>query len=349
MAQPATGAPYRTSVMSYQDALRSRRGGDWQVLVRDYDGANTNISPGSAFAAPMAQDGTWRNDLFAAIRVSGKWVYNNAVPDNLGFFPVGYVHPDGIERAPKLSSDPLEALQSVDPLRYDLQKRERTLMFTPFENTEIVHCLEHDLPLSNPFDRGSGTYSRNRSNDSAQPRRQFIVCLEDRQGGKAERIAYPFPRCVLTDVGSRKGNKKDADAPKLTFSSEIDPWFVDAAGFPLIDGAWVAGDLWDDSGCGLTFTQVAPVAAATAATTADVVFAQPLGGASPFGYTVEKSPNGTSSWTSATVGTTNVASGVVTLGLTGLTTATTYYFRVTVTDDNSDTALSRVSNQITTQ
>lgn len=349
MAQPATGAPYRTSVMSYQDALRARRGGDWQVFARDYDGANTNISPGSAFGAPMALDGTWREDLFAVIRVNGRWVYNNAEPNNLGFYPVGYVHPDGMERTPKPSSDPLEALQSVDPLRYDLQKRERTLMFTPMENTPVVHCLEYDLPLSSMLEIGSGTYFRGRSNAISQPRRQFIVALEDNQGGKAERIAYPFSRCILTDNGGKKGNKKDAEAPKLTFSSEIDPWFVGSDGFPLIDGAWVAGDLWDDAVTpGLTFTQVAPTAAKTGTTSADIAFAQPLGGTSPFVYTVESSADGSTGWTSATVGSTNVNSGVVTLGITGLTTATGYYFRVTVTDNVATTALSRVSNMITT-
>lgn len=348
MAQPATGVTFKASGLAYLDSLRVRRGGDWAVAVRDWDGASTDISPSSAFVAPMSEDGLWRDDLFAIKKVGGKWVYNMA--DNQGFYPVGFVHPDGIERSPKITSDPLEGLQSLDPVRVDMQKREKTVMFTPFENSPVVHCLQYNLPLVDVLDLGSGTYFAGEPIDSNQIRRQVLIMHEDRQGGKVERNAFPFPRCVLTDAGAMKGNKKDADAPKLTLTREVDPWFVDADGLPLIDGRWVSGTLWDDGLTpGLTFTLVAPVAAATAATTANVVFAQPLGGASPFVYTVEKSPNGTSSWTSATVGTTNVASGVVTLGLTGLTTATTYYFRVTVTDDNSDTALSRVSNQITTQ
>ena len=348
MSQPATGVAFKSSGLAYLDALRARRGGDWAIAVRDWNGSLTDISPGSAFSAPMALDGQWRDDLYAVKKVNGKWVYN--MSDNQGFYPIGYVHPDGIERASKINSDPLEGLQSLDPLRVDMQSRSRTLMFTPFENSPIIHRLINNLPLSNVLDLGSGTYFSGESTDSTQIRRQVIVMHEDAQGGLFERNAFPFPRCVLTDQGSMKGNKKDADAPKLTLTRELDQWFVDVDGTPLIDGRWVAGTLWDDGLTpGLTFTLAAPVGTATSATAADLVFAQPLGGTSPFTYTVDTSADGSTGWTPATVGSTTVDSGVVTLGLTGLTTATGYYARVTVTDANSDTAVSKVSNLFTTE
>ena len=165
-------------------------------------------------------------------------------------------------------------------------------------------------------------------------------------GGLVERNAFPFPRCVLTDVGSEKGNKKDADASKLTLSREIDPYFCDANGVPLLDGRWTSGSLWaQDIVSGLTFTSTAPMATATAATTANIVFAAPIGGTSPYTYTVQKSSSALmTSPSTASQGTVTVNSGVVTIPLTGLTTATTSYFQVTVTDNVGATAKSQVTN-----
>lgn len=345
MAQPATGVEFKAGI-SFTDALRVRRGGDWTIAVRDNNGALTNISPGGTFGSPMADDGLFRGDLWAIKKVNGKWVYN--METNLGFYPIGLLHPDGIERTPKIDSDPLEALQSLDPVRVDMQKREKTLMFTPLENSPVVHRLRHNLPLTDVLDLGDGTYFSGELDETNQIRRQIIVLHEDRQGGKVERNAFPLPRCVLTDAGAMKGNKKDADAPKLTFTREIDPWFVGVDSKPLIDGCWVSGSLWDDGLTpGLTFLPTTPAATETGATSASIVFPKPLGGSGSNVYTVEKSPNGTGTWTAATVGSTSGTS-TITLGITGLTTGTTYYFRVTATDSASTAAVSRVSNSITT-
>lgn len=347
MAQPSTGVSFKASGLSYLNALRVRRGGRWSVAARDYNGSATNISPGSSFVAPIALDGNWRSDLFAIVKdANGKWVYNNA--SNQGFYPIGYVMPDGIERNPKVDHDPLQGLQSLDPVRVDIQKRDKTLMFTPLEHNLIVDALQYNLTLTGVLERaaGTGTYFAGESSDDDPVRRQVIVFHEDRMGGLVERNAFPFPRCVLTDLGSQKGNRKDADTAKFTLSREIDPYFADSDGVPLLDGRWTSGSLWtQDSAAGLTFPLAAPVATPTAAATATLVFPQPIGGTSPYTYTVQKSASSAfTSPSSVTVGSTSVTSGVVTLNLTGLTTATTSYFKATVTDAASATAVSAISN-----
>lgn len=346
MAQPSVGVSFKASGLAYLNALRVRRGGRWAIAVRDYGGSLTNISPGSSFVAPMALDGNWRDDLFAVVKnAAGQWVYNNKT--NLGFYPIGFVHPDGIERAPKIDSDPLQALQSLDPVRVDMQKRDKTLMFTPFENNPFVHAVRYNQLLTGVLERtaGAGTYFAGETSDDEPLRRQVIVMHEDKMGGLVERNAFPFPRCVITDLGSEKGNRKDADAAKLTLSREIDPYFADSFGVPLLDGRWTTGSLWtQDTTPGLTFVPPAPVGAPTAATTATLVFNAPIGGTPAYTYTVAKSAAAAmTSPSSATVGSTSVASGVVTLNLTGLTTATTSYFQATVTDSTSGTPLTAVS------
>ena len=351
MAQPATGVSFSTSGLNYWDTLRTRRGGDWSVIWRDYDGLNTDISPGSSFGSPMADDGLWRDDLFAVVQdADGKWRYN--LDDNQGFYPAGMILPDGIERSPKIDSDPLEFLQSIDPARIDMQKRNKTVMFTPMENNPFVHAVQYNLPLTGTLERAdaSGTYFAGEPDDPDFIRRQVIILHEDRQGGKVERRAFPIPKCVLTDVGSMKGNKKDADAPKFTLSREIDNYFVDSDGRPILDGLWVAGDLWDEDGRpGLSLQRPAPVAVKAGSTTATITLTEAIGGTPTYTYTVEKSASSSmTSPSSATVGSTSLSGTTRTLNITGLTTATTYYFQVTVTDTASKTHVSKVSNAITT-
>ncbi|HOW92889.1 MAG TPA: hypothetical protein PLF91_00160 [Mycolicibacterium fallax] len=349
MAQPATGVSFAASGLAYLNSLRVRRGGRWSVLVRDYNGSLSNISPGSSFVAPLAQDGGWRSDLLAIVKnAAGKWVYNTST--NLGFYPIGFVHPDGIERNPKVSSDPLDGLQSLDPIRVDIQKRDKTVMFTPLERNPVVDAIRFNQPLTQVLERTatSATYFASESTDDLPIRRQVLICHEDRMGGLVERNVFPFPRCVLTDLGAEKGNKKDADAAKFTLSREIDPYFVDANGVPLLDGRWTAGSLWDqDTAPGLTFVPPAPVATALTSTTAMLVFPVPVGGTSPYTYAAQKSADGVTSWTSVTAGSPTVADGLVTLPLSALTSATTSYFRVTLTDAASGTATSAVSNAAT--
>jgi len=349
MPAPATGVSFAASGLAYLNSLRVRRGGRWSIAVRDYGGSATNISPGSAFTAPLAQDGTWRNDLFAIVKnAGGQWIYNNSA--NLGFYPLGFIHADGVSRDPKISSDPLEGLQSLDPIRVDIQKRDKTLSFTPLERNLVVDALRFNQPLVNVLERatGAGAYFVGESATDEPIRRQVLICHEDRMGGLVERNCFPFPRCVLTDIGSEKGNKKDADAGKFTLSREIDPYFVDANGVPLLDGRWTAGSLWvQDTAYGVSFVPPGPVGTALTATTASLVFTTPVGGTAPYSYTAEKSANGTSGWTAATVGSPTVSGGNVTLPVSALTSGSTSYFRVKLTDSASGTATSLASNAVT--
>ncbi|MEE3066567.1 MAG: fibronectin type III domain-containing protein [Actinomycetota bacterium] len=347
MSQPANGVSFKAAGHAYLNSLLVRRGGRWTLAVRDYGGSATNLSPGSSFGAPMALDGTWRDDMYAIVKnAAGQWVYN--LKPNLGFYPYGFVHPDGFERAPKIDSDPLEGLQSLDPIRVDMQKRDKTLMFTPMERNLVADAIQFNLPLTGVLERAAdtdNTYFVGESTDDEPLRRQAILMHEDKQGGLVARSAFPFPRCVLTDQGSTKGNKKDQDTAKVTLSREIDPFFVDAFGVPLLDGRWDSGSIHDQNIVpGLTFLPTAPVGTPTAATTATIVLPVPIGGVSPYTYATAKSAASTMTSPSAPSGgaAPAVANGLLTFSLTGLTTATTSYYQVTVTDDDGNTAKSAI-------
>ncbi|MBY0461525.1 MAG: hypothetical protein K2V38_29770, partial [Gemmataceae bacterium] len=188
MSQPANGVSFKVAGHAYLNSLLVHRGGKWTIAVRDYGGSVTNISPGSAFGAPMALDGKWRDDMYAIVKnASGQWVYNPK--PNLGFYPVGYVLPEGIERGSKIDSDPLEGLQTIDAIRNDQQKREKTLMFTPMERNPVVDAIEFNLPLTGVLERAAadGTYFAGETTDEDALRRQVILMHEDRQGGLSSR------------------------------------------------------------------------------------------------------------------------------------------------------------------
>lgn len=348
MAQPATGVSLADSALARFNALRVRRGGKWSLLVRDYDGLRTNISPGGSFVSPMAEDGNWRDDLLAVKVVAGKQVYNQVA--NHGFHKIGCASPDGFVQEHDIKVDALEILQSIDPARVDMQSREKKVVFTGYENNRVLHRLINDLPLANILhpSKAGETYVVEESDEIDFVERQFILIHEDKAGGLVERTAFGLSRTVRSDIGKLSGTKTDPTAAELSFTRLIDPNFIGTKGQPIISCMWVSGEAWDEYDTpGLSFVLPAPVGTPTAAATANLVFEHPVGGASPFTFTVQKSANADmTSPAPVTVGTTNVVDDVVTLGLTGLTTATTSFFEVTVSAAG-ETAKSAVSNSVT--
>jgi len=121
---------------------------------------------------------------------------------------------------------------------------------------------------------------------------------------------------------------------------------------PVLYVEWEAGDGWTAIGGLPVFAGAAPVGTQTGATTATVSVAEATGAGDPFTYTVEKAPGpGFSVWTAATIGSTAAdtpSAGFVQFSLTGLTTATSYKFRIKATGTNGQQATSQQSNSVTT-
>lgn len=347
MAQPATGVSLTDSALARFNALRVRRGGKWSLLVRDNKGQSTNISPGGSFVSPFAQDGNWRDDLLAVKTVNNKQVYNQTA--NLGFHKIGCSSPDGFVQEHDTNVDALEILQSIDPARVDMTSREKRVTFNGFENNRVLHRLMYNLSLDNilhPSKAGT-TYVVEESDEVDFMERQFILIHEDKAAGLAERTAFGLSRAVLSSIGKLQGSKTDPTAAELQFTRLIDPYFIGSKGQPIISCMWVSGPAWEEYDTpGFTFTSTLPVGTPTAAATANLVFPQPIGGTSPYTYTVKKSANVDMTSPTTATGTPTVTDGVVTMALTGLTTATTSYFQVTATDADGDTAVSGVSNAV---
>lgn len=352
MAQPSTGATWKASgLASTSETSLISRGGLVAVLARDYDGENTNISPNSDFVSPFALDGKWRNDLLAVTKdANGKFVYN---PNpNQGFHLVYALDPStGVTREQRMDVDKLEILQSIDPARVDLQKREKMVKFTAYRNAKLIDKLRNNTPLTNVLDGEPGDFEPEYA-DTDFVERQLLLVREDKSSGKPFRYVEPIARCVLSNIGPAKMTKKDVDAAEVTFDRLICPYFVDADGVPIIGGRWREGEGWRAAKFGLSFPPPAPFAVAVAGGLAVIKFPKPKGGTAPYTYDVTKYAGGHGGTASAAteVGSPVVVGDQVSITVSGLVDGTDYVFVVDVTDDTDPTpleAISLESNEVT--
>ena len=191
MAVPSTGVTWVNSGLD--------------VLVRDYAGSATDLSPGGTFGSPFALDSQVRNDLFITTSVS-------ASATNCGFWLVGAIDPNGVSRKPKVASDDLTILQSNGPIRSDIQEESKTVVFRRFRYKPLVDRLRMNKPLSTGEDVGTTSYFQGKPASNPFVERQLIPIRSDRAGGLEEPTAEPYPRVVLKDVGEAVMDKKNADA-----------------------------------------------------------------------------------------------------------------------------------------
>lgn len=263
MTQPPTGTTWNAGGFSSTDSRFAERGGLQAVLVRDYRGAATDLSPfeddlTTVRWSPFAQDGQLRADLFAATRVDGVWTPN---PDpNEGFWFVGAQTEDGgAERDPQQDSDDLMVLQQNYPFDSDITSESKTVKFIAVETAKpLIHRLEMNLRLADENgdsvvpDPGTPNYFAGKRLDTDSVERQLVLIYAKRKAGKFIYRAEGYPLCKLDNQDAKKRSKTDPDTAELTFKVLPDPYFVipdpDGASqlVPGIEGVWYSGDGWDD-------------------------------------------------------------------------------------------------------
>ena len=350
---PSTGAPWSTSYLGSLRTNRVRRGGRVAVLVRDYFGPTTNISP--TVFSPFAQDGQIRLDLLAAIPDPanvGQWIKNTAT--NQGWYLIGWLDPKGVDHTPDMSVDKLDGLQSNETLRSDIQKEGGSVSFTALESTGLTDALEFNLPLSSVVDDGSSNYFVGKLADAALIERQLLVIRADATAGGAEYTAIPHPRVAVDKVNKRVWDKKTADALDITFDDLLDPYFVDSLGRPLAAGraVWRSGAGWLAAGGTPTFSATAPVATAVSGLKATISVTEPTDyDPSTVTYTVAQQVGGSGAYTSSTLATgvnpSGVGTGTLVFTVTTLTLSSTYKFQITATGSDATAVTSVSSNSVT--
>lgn len=262
MAQEPTGATWAGAGLADIDPRLSERGPLQGVIIRDYRGAATDISPfendGSTVKfSPLAADGKLHPNLLGARLVNGVWSVN---PNpNLGFIFLGANTEDGgPERNANVENDDLYVLQAHYTYDSAVIRKGKTVAFTLVESLRpAVHALEYECPLNDPDtgelivgDLGDPNYFVGSQLDPTQVDRQILLFFaKQTDAGPIYRIE-PLPRVRLDDQGAKRRTKTDPDAVELTFQLLPDPYFTiparDGAGVVAgFDGMWVGGSGWE--------------------------------------------------------------------------------------------------------
>lgn len=257
MAIPATGTEWKTGGFGDVDSTFLERGGLVAALIRDYRGADTDISPYDSVLntdgfTPFAQDGKPRDDLFAITRVDGVWTINQTA--NEGWWLLGaFGEKNGPERRPNTKNDDFMILQSNWPFDSDLVSEGETVRFTAVETLKpLLKRIRYNLPLTDSNgtilveDVGVDGYGLGKPVEADLVERQLLILRKRSKAGKTVYTCDGYPLVKLTDIGNSKKDKTQADAAETTWTVLPDPYFVDTDGTPLITYTWVGGDGWND-------------------------------------------------------------------------------------------------------
>jgi len=265
-AVPTTGIDWRDGGFGTVDNRFYMRGHLACVAVRDNRGSATNISPYTAGTSgpqlnwsPIAADGQLRSDLFADRLVNGNWFINTS--PNEGFWRIGaFDERNGPERKGAIKHDDQMILQSNFPFDTDLTGEGITIQFTALEmlKPHMVR-LRMNLPLADNAgislveDVGQPSYVVSKPVDADSIDRQVLCIFARKRPGGFVILVEAYPLVKLTDIGTLKGSKTDADAASLTFTALPDPFHTDldnsvdpgvAQVIPAFYSQWIGGTAW---------------------------------------------------------------------------------------------------------
>lgn len=308
------------------------------VLVRDWDPAGTTTLAGFT---PFNTDGSLKTTLFDASNPGGPW------------FDLGAIDANGVDFAPRYKTSDTDIWQSRLPQRTDVDGDGEDIDLVMAETNPVALALYNNLPLVDVPGTGANSVlqSIGASNFSATysttPQiiyRQLLILGVDGELTNPLYIAELRPRVSLTKLNKRMFNSKKADDFGVSWGVYVDP----ASGFAK--NAVYGGPAWLGLG-GLTVLPTVQTVTATAVSgaKATLVFNQPTSKNTPFTYSVSQDDTTSSTVTTVAANnlTTSVASGVVTLTVSGLTAADHYTFTVTASGANLKTATYTVSNSVT--
>lgn len=307
------------------------------VLVRDWDPAGTTSLEGFS---PFEADGSLSSTLFDDDNPGGPW------------FETGAIDVNGVDFTPRYKTSDTDIWQNRFPQRTDVDSDGEDIDIVFAETNPVALALYNNQPLVDVPGTGAksvlqsvGTSGFNQQY-SLTPQiiyRQLLIIGVDGELANPIYVAELRPRVSMTKIHKRQFNAKKADDFGVSYGVYPDP----DSGF--VKDAVYGGPAWLALGGTTVLPTVKTVTAtAVAGAKATLVFAEPTSANTPFTYTV--SQDNTTSSTVTTVAdndlTTSVASGVVTLTVSGLTASDSYSFTVTAVGANLSTAVYTVSNSI---
>lgn len=192
--------PDVTSQLADDNRLVQKHG--TQILaVADYSAA----VPTSWFAAP----------------VSGR-VLPNALPS--GFKNLGYISTDGITSSTDISTSETMMVQSLEPVRSDVDSMTRTLAVTLGEaGSAWAQALAQQVPVAQWATAKTDPWEYHDGGRTEFPYYRLYILTQDGIGDSAlYRTEFAY-RAKITDLGDRSLQRSDAEMLDLTFTCYVDP------------------------------------------------------------------------------------------------------------------------------
>lgn len=306
------------------------------VLVRDWDpSGTTDLSDFTPFEA----DGSLKDTLFDDENPGGRW------------FDVGAIEANGVDFTPRYKTVDTDIWQSRLPQRTDVDSDGEDVDIVFAETNPVALALYNNLPLvdvpgtgatSVLESIGSSGFSATYSVTPQIIYRQLLVLGVDGELTNPIYVAELRPRVSLTKLNKRMFNAKKADEFGVSFGVYVDP---DSA---FAKKALYGGPAWLALGGPVTLPNVDTVTAtAISGLKATLVFNQPVSPNQPFTYTVSQDNTTTTTIGAASILSTSVVNGVVTLTIQSLISTDHYTFTVTATAANNQTAAYPVSGSVT--
>ena len=313
------------------DATRIRKWLYGSVLVRDWNGSATSLAVPNVFQT----DGSITSTLLSSANPGGQW------------YELGALSEDGVDLNPKFATEDTKIWQSRRSQRTDITEDNEEIMFTAMQSTPLIDALRNNVPLSWLVGQEVGElgYQAVKPLTTDTVYRQLMIIGVDGTQSNAEYIAEIRPRVSLAKIGKRMFSSKKVDGTEFTYDVFPDPVSGYAAATLRSGPSWVASGgpvLWSSS-------QVAPVVSGLAAGgKGTITLAAPVSLNDPWTFAVKL--DGT---TTATLDTTyntvgySVASGVVTIKVTGVTAGAHTVQVIATGSDGSVSAPSLASTSAT--
>jgi hypothetical protein len=337
MALPTTGVDWPVSGLNKFLGNRVRKGGLVALLMRDYGGLSTDLSPGGVFGSPFAQDGFVRSDLLIT-----------ATAPNQGWFLVGALSPDGPSVTPNITLDETEILQSNEDILAEITKNSADIGFMAYESKAVTDALENNLPLSSLQDDGTAGYVVGSPSDADLIERQIMLIRAHKADGLREFTARAFPRVTLSKLNKRTWNKKTVDMVDVVYKRLLDPYCT-LNSVPQADLTWRDGPGWRAAGGVPVLAATPTTAAATTTGKATLSTPDPTGVGDPWIITGQSTIDDGVTWLDATLdnpGAVVSASGTTTVKVKSVASGATK-FRIKVVGTNGAIAYTVKSASVT--
>ena len=136
---------------------------------------------------------------------------------------LGFVTTDGFAQEDSISSEVVNMLQTLEPVRRDLTGIEKSLTFAAGEDNAFVQALWHGIPFEDWPAVASGSWIFDDGDIAQYPEYRVILLLQDGVGSQARyRVEYGY-RVTVTAKTARSMNRTDAESYGFTLGLLRDP------------------------------------------------------------------------------------------------------------------------------